>query len=193
MDGPDFARALAAAREGDEAAFASLWRSYNPPLLRYLGALAGAHDTDDVASTTWVEVVRNLDRFAGDESSFRAWLFTIARHRLIDLRRSEKRRPTVPLGDDEADAASGGPDPAVLADASWSSEAAVALVRTLPPDQAEVILLRVVAGLDVATVATMTGKRPGTVRVLAHRALRRLAERVEGRELVRNLGDRVTD
>ena len=54
----------------------------------------------------------------------------------------------------------------------------MALIATLPPDQAEVIMVRVVAGLDVAEVARMLGKRPGTVRVLAHRGLRRLAERL---------------
>ena len=51
-----------------------------------------------------------------------------------------------------------------------------ALVRALPADQAEVILLRTIAGLDVAQVAEVMGRRPGTVRVLQHRGLRRLAE-----------------
>jgi RNA polymerase sigma-70 factor (ECF subfamily) len=45
----------------------------------------------------------------------------------------------------------------------------------LPPDQAEVVLLRVVAGLSVEAVAAVTGKRTGTVRVTAHRGLRKLA------------------
>ena len=62
---------------------------------------------------------------------------------------------------------------------SWrgttGTEAAQALIGTLPHDQAEVVLLRVVAGLDVKMVAHIVGKRPGTVRVLAHRGLRKLA------------------
>ena len=61
----------------------------------------------------------------------------------------------------------------------WSTEQAVALIGSLPVDQAEVLLLRVVADLDVATVAAILGKRPGAVRVLAHRGLRRLAERLD--------------
>jgi RNA polymerase sigma-70 factor (ECF subfamily) len=52
------------------------------------------------------------------------------------------------------------------------------LIATLPADQAEAITLRVVAGLDVSRVATIMDKRPGAVRVLAHRGLRRLAERL---------------
>ena len=67
-------------------------------------------------------------------------------------------------------------DPAAAALESLATERALALIAQLPPDQAEVVMLRVVAGLDVARVATIVGKRPGTVRVLGHRGLRRLAE-----------------
>ncbi len=69
-----------------------------------------------------------------------------------------------------------------------STRAALDLVATLPPDQAEAIILRVVAGLDVSQVAELMGKRPGTVRVLTHRGLRRLAERLgAGRSCVNTL------
>jgi RNA polymerase sigma-70 factor (ECF subfamily) len=61
------------------------------------------------------------------------------------------------------------------------------LVAELPPDQAEVVALRVVGGLEVAEVAKIVGKRPGTVRVLAHRGLRRLAGRVEAAGLARGV------
>ncbi len=175
-----FASLLAAAVAGDEEAFASLWRSHNPPLIRFLRGMAGADEAADLASTVWLEVVRRLDRFEGDESGFRAWLFTIARHRLIDLRRASARRPQTVQGEGQADVA-GDPSfgPAGVMERNWSTEQAVALIGSLPVDQAEVLLLRVVADLDVATVAEMVGKRPGTVRVLAHRGLRRLAEQLD--------------
>jgi RNA polymerase sigma-70 factor (ECF subfamily) len=54
--------------------------------------------------------------------------------------------------------------------------AAIALVSGLPRQQAEVILLRVVAGLDTESAARLLGKSPGAVRVAAHRGLRRLAQ-----------------
>jgi RNA polymerase sigma-70 factor, ECF subfamily len=63
--------------------------------------------------------------------------------------------------------------------ARWD-RAALALVAELPADQAEVVALRVLGGLAVVEVARILGKRPGTVRVLAHCGLRRLAQRVEG-------------
>ena len=67
-------------------------------------------------------------------------------------------------------------DPAAAVEEILETESALALIRRLRPDQGEVILLRVLAGLDVARVARIVGKRPGTVRVLQHRGLRRLAE-----------------
>ncbi|MFN8028120.1 MAG: sigma-70 family RNA polymerase sigma factor [Acidimicrobiia bacterium] len=56
------------------------------------------------------------------------------------------------------------------------TEEALAIVSTLPPDQAEVVALRTIGGLDVQQVAEVIGKRPGTVRVLAHRGLKNLAK-----------------
>jgi RNA polymerase sigma-70 factor, ECF subfamily len=177
MIGPSFEAVLAAAADGDDAAFGILWRDLQPALLRYLNAFApGAGE--DLASETWLRVVRGLGHFSGDERAFRAWVYTIARHRAVDRwrRRVHRRDEPVPV---EALVDLPGPDdPAGAAVDAISSRAVAALIATLPPDQAEVVLLRVVAGLDVAEVAAITGKRPGNVRVLAHRALRRLAERL---------------
>jgi RNA polymerase sigma-70 factor (ECF subfamily) len=173
---PDFGALLAGARAGDEAAFLALFRSTQPLLLRYLTAVLGPSTAEDVAGDTWVDVVRGLDKFAGDESGWRAWVFTIARRRMRDEQRRGFRRPL------PADAA------AVLADRSDGSdafseveqliatEAALALIGRLPRAQAEVVLLRYVVGLDVAQTASVVGRRSGAVRVAAHRGLQRLAE-----------------
>jgi RNA polymerase sigma-70 factor (ECF subfamily) len=66
-------------------------------------------------------------------------------------------------------------DAADLAIERMSTRSAIALLAGLPAIQAEVILLRVVAGLDTETVAQLVGRSPGAVRVAAHRGLRRLA------------------
>ena len=68
------------------------------------------------------------------------------------------------------------PDAADVAIEHLGTRSALALVAGLPALQAEVILLRVVAGLDTDTVAGLTGRSPGAVRVAAHRGLRRLAQ-----------------
>src|SRR5262245_61050197 len=180
LDDDGFTLALVGARAGDDQAFATLWRAFNPPLLRFLSGLTGPDDAADLASTVWLEVVRGLDRFSGDLSGFRAWLFTVGRMRAIDQRRAAGRRPQVVAAIDEGVHAVGSTDGAdSVVEERWSTDEAIALLRTLPEDQAEVVLLRVVADLDVATVAEIVGKQPGNVRVLSHRALKQLAGRLE--------------
>jgi len=173
----EFPGVLRAAALGDERAFARLWRDAHPPLLRYLRVLAG-DAAEDVASEVWLEVARKLARFRGGEPEFRGWLFTLARRRVIDLRRYAGRHPvrlTADAGELDRPAAE---DTAAAALERLSTEAALALIATLPSEQAEVIVLRVVAGLDVGQVARIVGKRPGAVRVAAHRGLRTLAARL---------------
>jgi RNA polymerase sigma-70 factor, ECF subfamily len=170
-----FDAVLAAATQGDERAFAILWRELQPALLRYLRVVAPAA-CEDLASETWLEVARGLGRFQGTEAGFRSWVFTVARHRMVDWRRREARHPTTPLP--EIPERPGPRDAADSALEAISTRAALVLIAELPPDQAEVVALRVVGGLDVGQVAALVGKRPGAVRVLSHRGLRRLAERL---------------
>jgi RNA polymerase sigma-70 factor (ECF subfamily) len=61
-----------------------------------------------------------------------------------------------------------------------STDAALAMIRALPRDQAEAVLLRVVVGLDAASAGKVLGKRAGAVRTAAYRGLRKLAERLDG-------------
>lgn len=169
----EFDGVLARARGGDEDAFVALFRTYQPLLLRYLRGVAPA-EGDDLAGEVWVSVVRGLGEFAGDESGFRGWLFTIARRRVVDMRRSQGRRPEVLAAEPPEHTTA--PDAAWEVDRALGTERAIALILELPTEQAEVVLLRVVGGLDVAAVATIVGRRPATVRVQSHRGLRRLAE-----------------
>jgi RNA polymerase sigma-70 factor, ECF subfamily len=175
--GPEFHDVLRAAVRGDEGAFARLWRDNHPPLLRYLRVVTG--DTaEDVASEVWLEVSRGLARFRGGESEFRGWLFTTARRRMIDLHRYSARHPML-LTEDPGELDHRAPDDtAAAALEHMSTEAALELIASLPRDQAEIIVLRVIACLDATQVARIVGKRPGAVRVAAHRALRALGARL---------------
>ena len=173
--GDDFAGVLAEAQAGNDDQFAVLWRDANPALLRYLRVLA-PENADDIAAETWVHVVRGLTRFVGDEAAWRAWLFTTARRRLIDQVRTRKRHPAEPLEDVSVADLPRSPDAAQVALDNLATQSAIALLGQLPAPQADVIMLRVVAGLDTDTVAQILGKTPGNVRVMAHRGLKRLEE-----------------
>jgi RNA polymerase sigma-70 factor (ECF subfamily) len=167
--------ALRRARAGDESGFAELWRELHPRLLRYL-RVRSRGSYEDVAAETWLHAVRDLASFNGNADGFRAWLFTLARHRAIDAARAAAARPMVSV----PDFSGVGRQPAAAAAETdalerMSTDRAIAMVRRLPPDQADMVMLRVVAGLDVAVVADIVGKSPGAVRVSVHRGLRALA------------------
>ena len=177
MIGPDFEAVLATAAAGDEQAFGRLWHDLQPRLLRYFAVVSPAV-AEDLASETWLGVVRGISRFQGNEPAFRAWVFTIARHEVLDWRRRAARRAAEDLPANGLVDQAAPDDPAADALEGLATRVALAQLASLPADQAEAILLRVVAGLDVQRVADIMGKRPGTVRVLTHRGLRRLAQQL---------------
>ncbi len=176
MPDDTFAHLLDAARAGDEFALAELYRSHNPRLLRFLRAQV-PDDAEDLGSETWIAAARTLRGFSGDEDQFRGWLYTIARRRIIDHRRRTGRR--VPA---TATAPESVPAPTVSSaehqamEGKLGDDAARRIVSLLSPEDAEIVLLRVVADLPVEQVAAIIGRSPGAVRVQQHRALRRLAK-----------------
>lgn len=165
------------AQAGDEAAFAELYRAFHPRLLRYLRVLA-RDDAEDIAAETWLQVCRDLARFRGDSAGLLGWIITVGRNRAIDHFRYGNRRPSDPVPTENLIPLPGPDDTESQALTGISTEDAVALIATLPPDQAEAVMLRAVIGLDAKTAGKVLGKRPGAVRAAAHRGLKTLAGRV---------------
>ena len=165
---------------GDGEAFREVYRAVQGPLLRYVEVLVGRDDAEDVASETWAQAVRDLRRFQGDADGFRGWVTTIARHRALDLLRQRTRRVRADrdlTGIDPVD----GVDLEVRIDEVFTTEAAVAAIRSLPRDQAEAVMLRAVMGLDAKGAAAVLGKRPGAVRMATSRGLRSLEKTLQSR------------
>ena len=158
---PGFDEVMTAARQGAPWAVGWLYRRYQPRLLRMLAVIA-PHQAEDIAADVWLEVAANLAHFWGDEGAFRAWLASAARFQVIEATRHNGRRFGRALDDDATEH---------MASTSFAAQ----VVAVLPPDQADVVLLRVVEGLDVEEVAKALGRAPAAVRSLQHRALRRLA------------------
>ncbi|MFE7559011.1 RNA polymerase sigma factor [Kitasatospora sp. NPDC057500] len=180
----DLTEAVRAAQGGDEEAFRLLFRSVQPGLLRYLRVLVGgrpedAQDAEDIASEAWLQIARDLGSFTGDGDGFRGWAATVARNRALDHLRARRRRPVTDLPFEYLSGLAGGDDTAGAALASVGTADALALISRLPRDQAEAVLLRVVMELDAESAAQVLGKRSGSVRMAAHRGLKRLAKLLE--------------
>ena len=166
---------LAAARAAGARPFGRLWELLAPVVAAYVRR-RGVHDVDDVTSEVFLAAFRGIERFDGDGSAFRAWLFTIAHHKAVDA----ARRPAPVLVVDAVGAESELLDRRTARSAEDEAldraggAAAVSSLDVLTADQREVLLLRVVADLSLAETAQVLGKPVGAVKALQHRALARL-------------------
>ena len=168
---------LRAARSGNSIAFEAIYRALAPRLSRYARGLVG-QDAEDVAAEAWLQIVRDLRKFDGDWDAFRGWSARIVRNRAIDHLRANARRPARAATDEVLLDRAALEDTEGAAEESLSTAEAIDLIASLPPDQAEAVLLRAVVGLDAKAAGAVLGKRAGAVRVAAHRGLRTLAERL---------------
>jgi RNA polymerase sigma-70 factor (ECF subfamily) len=172
---PDLDAALAHAARGDEAALTLVYRELNPRLLRYLRHHAGPV-AEDLASEVWVALAPRLGGFTGTLVEFRSLMFSIAHRRVVDEYRRRGRRPGRAALDEALDLPDR-TDTEMLAVEQLTAQAAVeTLVRQLPAEQAEIVLLRVLGDFDTEQVAAILGKSTGAVRIAQHRALRRLQQ-----------------
>jgi len=105
----------------------------------------------------------------------------VVRNRAIDQLRAAARRPVVLVETTDLDRASDVDTEARAAESASTAEA-LELIATLPREQAEAVLLRTVMGLDATAAGEVLGKRPGAVRVAAHRGLRTLGRTLDQRQ-----------
>ncbi len=176
--GADLDEALRAASGGDEAGFVALYRDLQPRLLRYATALVGA-EAEDVTAETWLQVARDMRGFQGDLDGFRGWVSTICRNRAMDWARTRTRRPADATETDLLAEYPDRDDAYGEAVEGMATQWAMAQILALPRTEAEAVLLRAVVGLDATTAGKVLGKRPGTVRVAAHRGLKKLARTIK--------------
>jgi RNA polymerase sigma-70 factor, ECF subfamily len=174
---------LVAVRRREPAAVSRIYTAYAPALFRFFMAAVGdRHLAEDLTGTAFLSAIEGLPRFYGPVEALGGWLFRIARHDLYDHRRRQARSRIEPLEDHlpEAAAATGSDDPEELAITRLEGSRVLAAMGELSPDQREVLLLRMAAGLTAPEVAEVLGKTTGAVKALQHRGLASLARRLGG-------------
>lgn len=172
--GSVFDDAVAAARHGSSWGWGRILQDIGPPIQAYARS-QGVPDPEDLLGQVLEGVVRGIERFDGDESMFRSWVFTIAHSRIIDDRRRRNRRPQE--ADAELPDLAGATMDVHDSSEALSREAAMEMLDGLPDGQRHVLALRVVAGLSVDETARVLGKRPGAIRVAMHKAVRKLEQK----------------
>jgi RNA polymerase sigma-70 factor, ECF subfamily len=155
-----------------------IYTAYAPALFRFFMAAVGdRHQAEDLTGTAFVSAIEGLPRFRGPVEALGGWLFQIARHDLYDHRRRQARSRLEPLDEHLVEVADaiGAEDPEELAIDRLEGSRVLAGLRQLSPDQREVLLLRMAAGLTAPEVAALVGKTTGAVKALQHRGLASLA------------------
>ena len=157
-------RIVSAARRGDRAAFAELYRRFHRAVHGVVLAKVSYRDAADLVQDVFATALERLPQL-GDPAAFPGWLLAIARNRAIDHLRGQK--PT----DELPDLATDPPRAAELAKV-------LAALRELPEAYQETMILRLVEGMTGPEIAEQTGLSPGSVRVNLHRGMKLLRERL---------------
>jgi len=168
-DLPD-AELLARFRRGDERALDRLIDRYEAPVFQFLtGLLRDHHQAEDALQETFVRALARLD--AVDPEHLRGWLFTVAYHQAMLLKRKARRAETQPLGNEAAT-----PEPGPLSRAAQQDDARRLneLLARLPSSQREVIHQRVYEGKRFREIAAALGCPLNTALARMHQGLKRL-------------------
>ena len=175
-------RSLVDAARNDPARFDALYRKYLAQVYNFaVYELGDHHEAEDATERTFLSALAGLTGFeerarpedGPEASTFRIWLFQIARNVVAERRRGRRRRPEAPL-----EIASEAPDPADLEETVVRRELATAAwgaVDRLTGDRRRAVVLRFVHEMTTAEIASILGRSEGAVRVLIHRGLRRVA------------------
>ena len=171
------------AAQRDPRQFEVLYRKYVGQVYSFaVYELGNHHAAEDATAQVFLQALAALPRFeeraqqGGDPaaSSFRAWLFQIARHVLSNERRRYRRHPVAPLA--AAMSVTDASDPAALAADRDAFERAWRVIQRLPGDRRRALILRFVEEMPTSQIAAVLGRSEGAVRVLIHRGLRSVAE-----------------
>jgi RNA polymerase sigma-70 factor (ECF subfamily) len=182
----DLDRPLVEAARADPARFDALYRKYVAQVYSYaVYELRDHHEAEDATERTFLSALAALPGFderarpedGKDASTFRIWLFRIARNVVAERRRRSRRRPEAPLDLAVDIAAPADVEGTVVTRESVAS--AWRAVDRLSGDRRRAVVMRFVHEMSTHEIAEILGRTEGAVRVLIHRGLRSVARELQ--------------
>jgi RNA polymerase sigma-70 factor (ECF subfamily) len=157
------------AQQYDDDAIRQIYETYYPKIYNYAFMQMGdVQAAEDLASDVMLKMIEAIQTYKFKGLPFGAWVFRIARNRLIDLHRRRKRRGEVDLSETISTALA---NPQVLAERALERGQIQVALKHLTPEQRQVIVLKFIEGFDNRSVGKIMGRSEGAIKSLQHRAL----------------------
>jgi RNA polymerase sigma-70 factor (ECF subfamily) len=163
--------ALTSAAQGDQEAFGLLYERYVGRIYNYIYYRTGnQHDAEDLTARVFFRALRHIENYNDRGLPISAWLYRIAHNLVANWHRDNSRRKEVPL-DEIILVRQGGEHPEVLLLQNEEEESLLSVIRDLPPERQQLLILKFVEHLSNAEIGQIMGRSEGAVKSLYHRTL----------------------
>jgi RNA polymerase sigma-70 factor (ECF subfamily) len=162
---------LALAVQGDHEAFGQLYERYVGRIYSYVYYRTGNHhDAEDLTARVFYRAIRNIGKYQDRGLPISAWLYRIAHNLIANWHRDKSRRPEILL-DDGLTFYQPSDHPEVTLLQNEERDRLLRLIRHLPPERQQLLILKFVEHLSNAEIGAIMGRTEGAIKSLYHRTL----------------------
>ncbi len=172
--------ALVRAGEGDSEAFGVLYERYIGRIYNYIYYRTGnAYDAEDLTARVFFRAMHHIDSYQNRGLPFSAWLYRIAHNLVANWHRDNSRKQEIPLDEGLAAHHPGEEFPEAALVMNEERERLLVLIRRLPAERQQLIILKFVEHMSNAEIGQIMGRSEGAVKSLYHRTLLALRDELE--------------
>ena len=174
---------LARASQGDKDAFGALYERYAERIFNYVYYRTGnQHDAEDLTARVFQRAMNHIRNYTDRGVPFSAWLYRIAHNLVANWHRDRSRKQEIPI-DDLPILPNKGDHPEKNLVRSQEQDALLRMIRKLPPERQNLLILKFVENMSNAEIGKIMGRSEGAVKSLYHRTLLALRDQLEDQNL----------
>jgi len=169
---------LALASKGDKDAFGMLYERYTERIFNYVYYRTGnVHDAEDLTARVFQRAMNHIHNYTDRGVPFSAWLYRIAHNLVANWHRDRSRKQEIPI-DDLPVLPAKGDHPETTLVRTEEQDALLRLIRRLPPERQNLLILKFVENMSNAEVGQVIGRSEGAIKSLYHRTLLALRDEI---------------